>query len=507
METLRRLLGLSRPKPPPRVEADEVYPVHLLDDTQSLRSIVVTWTLRFNDVLDADKLHASLSRLLEIGDWRKVGGRLRLNDNGRLEIYSPNPFTPERPAVSYSHRVLPIAIDEHELARNLPKATKTASIQPSSAAFQEFAVRENAPATLDDYIYTDTPQLSLHITSFNDATLVGLSWPHTLMDVMGQQALLHAWSLVLAGCESEVPPLLGAQRDELRALADAPSAKKEEFLLREKRLKGFGMFMFSLRFIWDMLWNWTIEMRTVFLPKHVVEGLLNQARSDLAVSASGTDTDQDAKGPFISEGDVLTAWTSRAIAASQPRPRPMTVLQVLNARFRLPSLLKAPGVYIQNMTMGAFAFLPPALLKNGTLGPLALANRRLVTEQCTEGQVLAVFRELRNQAEVAGDPVILCGEANATLMIVTNWTKADVLKAADFSGAVLRAGAVGPERVNPPGTPVFHFASSMRTDPTQRNVVVVLGKDHGGNYWLTGMLSPRAWAVIEREVDGGLQGL
>jgi hypothetical protein len=34
--------------------------------------------LRFNDVLDADKLHASLSRLLEIGDWKKVGGRLKL---------------------------------------------------------------------------------------------------------------------------------------------------------------------------------------------------------------------------------------------------------------------------------------------------------------------------------------------------------------------------------------------------------------------------------------------
>jgi hypothetical protein len=50
----------------------------MLDDTKTLRGIVVTWTLRFNDVLDADSLHASLSKLLEIGDWRKLGGRLRL---------------------------------------------------------------------------------------------------------------------------------------------------------------------------------------------------------------------------------------------------------------------------------------------------------------------------------------------------------------------------------------------------------------------------------------------
>jgi hypothetical protein len=51
----------------------------MLDDTKTLRGIVVTWTLRFNDALDADKLHTSLSRLLEIGDWRKLGGRLRIN--------------------------------------------------------------------------------------------------------------------------------------------------------------------------------------------------------------------------------------------------------------------------------------------------------------------------------------------------------------------------------------------------------------------------------------------
>jgi hypothetical protein len=80
MEALSRLLGASPARsPPPVVETDDVFPLHMLDDTKSLRDIVVAWTLRFNDVLDADKLHTSLSRLLEIGDWRKVGGRLRRN--------------------------------------------------------------------------------------------------------------------------------------------------------------------------------------------------------------------------------------------------------------------------------------------------------------------------------------------------------------------------------------------------------------------------------------------
>ncbi|KFY15813.1 hypothetical protein V492_01742, partial [Pseudogymnoascus sp. VKM F-4246] len=55
----------------------DVYPLFMLDDNKTLHGIVVAWTLRFNDVLDPNLLHSSLSRLLEIGDWRKVGGRLR----------------------------------------------------------------------------------------------------------------------------------------------------------------------------------------------------------------------------------------------------------------------------------------------------------------------------------------------------------------------------------------------------------------------------------------------
>jgi hypothetical protein len=59
-------------------EDDDIYPVHVLDGSKTLRGIVVTWTLCFNDVLDADKLRISLTKLLGMGDWRKVGGRLRL---------------------------------------------------------------------------------------------------------------------------------------------------------------------------------------------------------------------------------------------------------------------------------------------------------------------------------------------------------------------------------------------------------------------------------------------
>lgn len=60
----------------PTAPDDDVYPLHGFDATKQ-RRIFVTRVLRFNDVLDAEVLRTSLSRLLEVGDWRKLGGCVR----------------------------------------------------------------------------------------------------------------------------------------------------------------------------------------------------------------------------------------------------------------------------------------------------------------------------------------------------------------------------------------------------------------------------------------------
>lgn len=392
----------------------------------------------------------------------------------------------------YTCQTLGVPIEDHPLAKALPKATDGPSIQPGPAAFRAFAAREDAPETLEDFIYHDTPQLSMHITSFNDATLVSLSWPHTLMDVMGQQALLHGWSLVLAGRELEVPPMLGAREDTMCEAAGA-LVDREQYKMLETRIKGWNMLMFGLRFAWDMLWYPSVETRTVFLPKRTVAALRSQAQRDLAVEDGGEEK------RFVSEGDVLTAWATRAVASSLPEPRPITVLHALNARFRLSSLAQAPGVYTQNMAVAAFAFLSPELVA-GPLGPVALENRRHLVEQATEAQVLAFIYELQSKTD--GDPSVLCGDHNALLLPFTNWTKAKIFQTADFGPAVVRAGETGPSRTNPPGTIVYHHAHSMRPSAAARNVVVLLGKDHDDNHWLTGMLLASTWAKIEEEIGG-----
>jgi hypothetical protein len=76
----RLLTNLSRPRRQiRRNESDEIFPLHLMDQQHSIRELVMSYTFRYNDVLNPEMLHDSLVKLLGMGDWRKLGGRLRLN--------------------------------------------------------------------------------------------------------------------------------------------------------------------------------------------------------------------------------------------------------------------------------------------------------------------------------------------------------------------------------------------------------------------------------------------
>lgn len=88
MQALTRLYGsLFNVTHYPTVEADEVYPLHFLDNLSTGRVIVLSETLRFDQVLDANKLHDGLAKLIQQGHWRKLGGRLRMQVRIDLGFY------------------------------------------------------------------------------------------------------------------------------------------------------------------------------------------------------------------------------------------------------------------------------------------------------------------------------------------------------------------------------------------------------------------------------------
>lgn len=65
-------------KPPAAIATDTVIPIHLFDDNSINRSVLLYITLRFDQVLNPGQLRNGLERLMELGDWRKLGARVRM---------------------------------------------------------------------------------------------------------------------------------------------------------------------------------------------------------------------------------------------------------------------------------------------------------------------------------------------------------------------------------------------------------------------------------------------
>ncbi|KAG8159129.1 hypothetical protein KVR01_010790 [Diaporthe batatas] len=490
---------------PQRVPTDEVLPMHYLDDNSLNRSIFLAWTLRFNDVLDADKLHNGLSRLLEIGDWRKLGGRIRKGSNGKLEIHVPSEFTPERPAVRFTKETFGVSFAEHPLASQMPEATSDIHIYDSPERFREFVgPADTTPGGMDDYLYTDTPQLGLHVVTFLDATLVSINWPHTMTDGFGRRAIINNWCKVLAGKEDEVAPLMGTREDPLASVGTGPPHEKEEpYALKDQNLSGLGLARFVALSIWDSFWVPEQMLKTVFLPARAMAILKQQAADHLAeadVNEHGTAVSSRAAiptTPFVSDSDVLTAWlTQITCRASGSSSRPIALGNVFELRSRLPDVFDSSAAYVGNFVCSAPAHLTADEARSLPLGQIALRLRQSLASQVTEGQVRGRMRFTRE----AGNSPVLPIKPNSILLSCSNWTKAKFFDAIDFAPAVVKPGPKS-DIAPVPGKPVYFHAISTKQDPPWiRNVFNVLGKDHADNYWITAKLPPVVWENIHKEI-------
>ncbi|KAH6892456.1 hypothetical protein B0T10DRAFT_401348 [Thelonectria olida] len=478
------------------LEAD-VYPVHMFDNAK-VNHCLLSFIMRFNDVLDPEKLCDALSRLLEIGDWRKLGGRLKLKKDGKFEIHVPKCFSPDHPGFTFTRTDLTtLGIDEHDAACRFPKPTENPSIQPISADFRPFLARADFPKSIKDMIQRDLPQLSLHITSFNDATLVAVSLPHTLMDAMGIQALLKSWSLVLEGREAEVPPVLGARTDLLLDLDYGQESKREDFVLNKHRLQGRKKARFALQFLHDKVRNSSPELRVIFLPKWAFDQLQQEPRRQVTESSKAS-----GENHFISEGDILTAWAARAVALSEPKPRPVTIGGLLDGRSKIPKFAQSEGVYAQNVLTVTSVFIPPEMAK-GDIATIAISHRRQLLEQSSEPQIRGWLKTMREELQAGGEGLLLFGPSDGLPMLVNNLKKADYIKVVNFGEAVVRQGEATESRCNPLGTMVMNYNQPLDRPLGWPNCFYVLGKDHADNYWLMGSMVPRVWDKIEE----GLQSL
>ncbi|KAK4222512.1 putative lysr family regulatory protein [Podospora fimiseda] len=481
---------MADPPHPRRVVAARFF-----DDTPMVRT-VMRWVIRVDVRLDADKLHKSLTELFEIGNWRRLGGRLRLNKQKKLEIHIPETFSAEHPAVRFEHLVLTETnIGDHPLGAQLPQPTDGPSIQGGDA-FRKLSGLggDKYPETLADYLNSDEPPFALQVISFRDATLVFLTFPHAVSDALGLSALIENWCKVLAGRQDEVLPI--PEHDPMDLIDAEEEGTGEKHILDNKRISGFGLVIFGLYFLWDLLFGPKMQTKLLFLPSRSVEALKKRAISDLQ------DAEKKKPAPFVSEGDIMTSLGIKSIASSlgDRSTRSLAVLNVFELRGRFPNsniFDTSKFAHVQNAFFVLTCILSGQEARKLSLGQTALRMRETVVEQTSELQVRALTREHRAALEKTGRPVVFA-ETNSVLAPMSNWSKAGFYDIVDFGPAVLDDTDSNGRR----GKPSFFsaFDASPKINPTHRNVWNILGKDPQGNYWINGMLSAASWEKIEEEL-------
>lgn len=387
----------------------------------------------------------------------------------------------------------------------MPNATSDIHIHGNPEQFREFlGPAETIPGSIDDYLYRDTPQLGLHVITFLDGTLVSLNWPHTMTDGLGRLAIIKNWCKVLAGKEDEVAPLMGAREDPMASVGTGPLHQKEEtYALKDKGLSGLSMLNAVAHSMWDRFWVPKQELKIVFLPAKAIAVLRQQAAEDLSTTnaneqgttaSNGTTT---AAAPFVSDGDILTAWlTQITLRASGPSSRPVVFNNVFELRSRLPDVFDPSAAYVGNFARSAQAQLTADEARFLPLGELALRYRQALASASSEGQVRGMIRFTRE----LGDRPFLPIQPNSISLTCSNWSKAKFFDAVDFSPAVVKPGPKS-DAAPVPGKPVYFHAISAKQDPPgMRNVYNLLGKDCADNYWLAAKLPPLTWQNIGKEI-------
>lgn len=179
--------------------------------------------------------------------------------------------------------------------------------------FSDLYLAADSPTCFDDFAYEDRSVLSLHIVSFNDATIVVLHWIHAAFDAMAKKAILQAWTQMLDGREDEIATPVSFREDPLRDVGKNPA---EPHRLLPYKMSLFATIWWVLSNLLDLFWR-AQETRVFCLPGSFVDGLRQRALSDLDTQRMGGDKQAEA---WVSEGDVLVAWLAKVATCHHLNP-------------------------------------------------------------------------------------------------------------------------------------------------------------------------------------------
>jgi hypothetical protein len=417
-------------------------------------------------------------------------------ENGRLEYHIPQCYDDARPAFIFTYARHEMPIGSHPLAAQFPEATGKATLFASPENFTPLVRSKATPRKLDDWIYSDNPQLFIHAVSFDDATILTVTFPHTLTDVMGIGIFMRAWSAMVRGDLTAIPTLEGFESNPLTELGKRTPAEK--YMHFDRVLNKGQLLMFVGRRLADSLWYRQEERHTIFLPARCVRKMHIKALEQLA---SSCDNGCAKSNPFLSESDIILAWWARTlyIALGLLPSQRILVNNAFNLRTSLHDSFSSPeSAYLGNAVCMSPTFLQGRQIQEESLSNVAWKIRQSVALQQTAEQVEAVTALLKQTMEKSGY-LALIGEPGMLLLSSSNWHKAGMY-GLDFSSVVTASGKDLNSRAYGIGKPSY-VNGVLHSDLSFRNTFAVTGRDAGGNWWLNGVLRTDAWVKVRGELE------
>ncbi|CZS95622.1 uncharacterized protein RCO7_10950 [Rhynchosporium graminicola] len=398
---------------PAKIPTDTVVKLSAIENSWLMRSMNTNWSLRFNEVLDTVRLQQALEKLITTGpNWRKLGGRFRLDENGHLELHIPAGFTSSRPPVQFTSEEHNMSINQNVLNEILPSNWERPCIIDFPERFDDILAGPNAPVCFKDWIYTDRPVLAVHVINFQDATFITLTYSHSLIDGVGKLEIMLNWCKVLAGRMEDVTPMAAFDDDPFRTIVESSNKHSAEAYLHEgKRLMGWQKYYWLLRMIGYLFRFRNRRQRNLVIPSSTVMKIREEAER--------THSDD-----YLSDNQLITAWLVRmACSPLLNTNRPIGISSAVDLRGFQLGEIQPKTVYLQNLLTFTWTNIDANLLFHQPLGVVASQMRSSLKEQLSIEQVEAGARLTYNAMARRGT-IDLYTDKNSLVVTVSSLAKA-----------------------------------------------------------------------------------
>ncbi|KAL2757319.1 hypothetical protein ACRALDRAFT_1067935 [Sodiomyces alcalophilus JCM 7366] len=473
---------------------DRVLPLHFFENSRLVQGNNMAVSLVFDDVLDPEKLRQSLEGLVKREGWQKLGGRLRTNAAGKTEWHIPREFTAERPAIGFSHVDHGMPAASHPAASKIPQPSARPAVVGDPDDLVDLAWEPGyQPGGIKDYLTSNRPVLGLRVNSFADKTVVVLQWQHVAFDALGMQYVVEGWSNMLWGKEAEIPTPCHGDSDPFDVIAKGTRPATEQHVLADRRVGLGGLLKWGLGYGIDMLVR-AKDNRMVCVPETYWRPQLEKALEELRAEA--VKKGEDPSKVFLTEGDILTAWTMRCVV----RPMRMnpdrlvaaSIAMSLRKAFEgdlIPASAERP--YVGNAFGWANVLISAGDVTSKPLSWLARQVRQAINEQGTRAQHEAYYAMVR--ASGTGLPVVVMGNGDMAQIGFSNWSKAGLFNL-DFAPARKHPG-----KGHAPCRPSYVQENHGPIKPVDG--FFVLGKDDKGNYWTSACKVKGQWAKLQEQLE------